>query len=95
MTTTIDVAKIIKQRLIARDLRQVDIARSLGISRAAVAQYVSGKQRSRRFDAWVLCFLDLDLVVLRAEMLAHERALVAACLEVTEQMMIQGDAYSE
>jgi len=95
MTTTNAIEKLIKQKLIECDLRQVDIANALKISRAAVAQYVSGKQSSRRFDAWIYCFLGLDLVALRADATARKKESLINNPGEVEHMIVQSDGYTK
>lgn len=55
----------IKTALLEKNIKQRDIADQLGISRAAVAQYIAGKQKSRRFEEWVKTHLLLDMAELR------------------------------
>lgn len=55
----------IKIELLKQGKSQADISRDLNISQAAVSQFVSGKERSKRFDEWVRTNLGLDMTVLR------------------------------
>lgn len=46
-------AKKIKILLLEHDIRQVDIARALGVSRVAICNVISGKRRSRKIEAYI------------------------------------------
>lgn len=64
MTTT----AAIKIELIKKQIKQVDIAKALGITPCAVGHYVHEREKSARFDKWVLENLGLDLPAMRDDL---------------------------
>lgn len=61
------ITMVLKTALLQKNIRQREIAEALGISRAAIAQYIAGKQRSHRFDEWISANLDINMDRLREE----------------------------
>jgi len=55
----------IKIELLKKDVAQAGIARSLQISEAAVSQFISGKEKSAKFDEWMLSTLNIDMKRMR------------------------------
>ncbi len=59
------LAVFIKTNLLKAGKQQAEIAKELGISYSAVTQFISGQRKSKRFDAWILLNLDIDMSQLR------------------------------
>mgnify|MGYP002351210204 CR=1 FL=1 len=61
----------IKKTLLDKGIRQIDIAHELCVTRSAVSQFIAGKERSKRFDDWVMRNLGISMDHLRQQSLEN------------------------
>ncbi|HOW51795.1 MAG TPA: hypothetical protein PLV42_07110 [bacterium] len=60
-----EIEILLKTELLKRNIKQVQIAKSLNLSDPAITRCIKGQSVSKRFDAWVLLNLELDLRKIR------------------------------